>query len=187
MVDAEVNAELENMDVDPGQSFVLVGESTSLPYSLNVVNRMVKVEQRKGKVRAADVKLLCYREETEEEKEGRLKDELEKLFDDIDNYPENDNADDDDQGATGLLIVKPSVQQSLYDFLNDELNEQVEDQHQESSSSGKQHADQVFLTQPTIIYLNSAFEGVLEVPRTREELLEELGLDDGNLKFDIED
>ncbi|MFS7946109.1 hypothetical protein Hanom_Chr06g00532191 [Helianthus anomalus] len=143
MVDEEVNAEVENMDVDQDQSFLLVGESVSLPYSLNDVIRMLKVEQQKGKVRAADVKLLCYREETKEEKEQRLIDELEKLYDDIYNYPENDNADDDDdQGATGLLIVKPSVQQSLDDFLNDELNEQVEDQHQESSSSGKQHADQ---------------------------------------------
>ncbi|MFS7946025.1 hypothetical protein Hanom_Chr06g00531171 [Helianthus anomalus] len=129
MVDAEVNAEVENMDVDQDQSFLLVGNSVSLPYSLNDVIQMVKVEQRKG---------------------------------------------------------KPSVQQSLDDFLNDELNEQVEDQHQESSSR-KQHADQVFLTQPIVIYLNSAFEGELVVPRTREETLEELGLDYGNLKFDIED
>ncbi|MFS7969973.1 hypothetical protein Hanom_Chr09g00815511 [Helianthus anomalus] len=73
------------------------------------------------------------------------------------------------------------------DFLNDELNEQEEDQHQESSSSGIQLADQVFLTQPTVIYLNAPFEGELEVPRSRAEMLEELGLDDGKFKFDIED
>ncbi|MFS8034911.1 hypothetical protein Hanom_Chr17g01586791 [Helianthus anomalus] len=73
------------------------------------------------------------------------------------------------------------------DFLNDEINEQEEDQHQGSSSSGKQHADQVFLTQPTAIYLNAPFKGELEVPRSRAEIIEELGLDDGKFKFDIED
>ncbi|MFS7948749.1 hypothetical protein Hanom_Chr06g00563531 [Helianthus anomalus] len=46
---------------------------------------------------------------------------------------------DDDQGSTRLLIVKPSVQHSLDDFLNDEINEQQEDQHQESSSSSSKH------------------------------------------------
>ncbi|MFS7888837.1 hypothetical protein Hanom_Chr00s000002g01599771 [Helianthus anomalus] len=71
--------------------------------------------------------------------------------------------------------------------MNDEINEQEEDQHQESSSSGKQHADQVFLTQPTVIYLNAPFKGEMEVPRSRAEMLEELGLDNGKFKFDIED
>ncbi|MFS7913039.1 hypothetical protein Hanom_Chr02g00136941 [Helianthus anomalus] len=50
--------------------------------------------------------------------------------------------------------------------MNDEINEQEEDHQQESSSLGKQH---------------------LEVPRSRAEMLEELGLDDGKFKFDIED
>ncbi|MFS7915716.1 hypothetical protein Hanom_Chr02g00168511 [Helianthus anomalus] len=154
MTEAEVNAE-----VDPEQGFVLIGEASSRPYSLKEVICLVKVEQRKGKVREADMKLLCYKEETEEEEEQRLKEEeLKRLYDDIDNFD------------------------PMYDFDDD-----VEDQHQESSSSGKQHADQVFLTQPTIIYLHSAFERELEAPRTREEMLEELGMDDGNLKFDIED
>ncbi|MFS7945829.1 hypothetical protein Hanom_Chr06g00528731 [Helianthus anomalus] len=128
--------------------------------------------------------------EEEEEEEEKLKDEeLEQLFVDIDNYdPNDDNDDDDDQGATGLLVVKPTTQHILDDFLNDELNEQQEDEHHEASSSRKQHAgEQVFLTQPTVIYLNTSFEGELEVERTRELMLEELGMDDGNLKFDIDD
>ncbi|MFS7964686.1 hypothetical protein Hanom_Chr08g00753211 [Helianthus anomalus] len=79
------------------------------------------------------------------------------------------------------------VQQKIEYFLNDEINEQEEDQHQESSSSGKQHADQIFLTQPTVIYLHAQFEGELEVPRSRADMLEELGLDDRKFKFDIED
>ncbi|MFS7935631.1 hypothetical protein Hanom_Chr05g00405841 [Helianthus anomalus] len=61
------------------------------------------------------------------------------------------------------------------------------DHQQESSSSGKQHVDQVFLTQPTVIYLHARYEGELEVPTSREEILEELGLDDGKFMFDIED
>ncbi|MFS7966123.1 hypothetical protein Hanom_Chr09g00770181 [Helianthus anomalus] len=81
-------------------------------------------------------------------------------MDGIDNYdPLNDKDDDEDQGLSGLLIMNPSVQQKIEDFMNDEINEQEEDQHQESSSSGKQHADQVFLTQPTAIYLHARVEG----------------------------
>ncbi|MFS7919873.1 hypothetical protein Hanom_Chr03g00217731 [Helianthus anomalus] len=71
--------------------------------------------------------------------------------------------------------------------MNDKINEQEEDQHQESSSSGKQHVNQVFLTQPTVIYLHARYEGELEVSSSRAEMLEELGLDDGKFKFDIED
>ncbi|MFS7929773.1 hypothetical protein Hanom_Chr04g00336411 [Helianthus anomalus] len=71
--------------------------------------------------------------------------------------------------------------------MNDEISEQEEDQQQESSSSGKKHADQVFLTQPIVIYLTDRVEGEIEVPRSRAEMLEELGLDDGKFKFDIED
>ncbi|MFS8003053.1 hypothetical protein Hanom_Chr13g01209351 [Helianthus anomalus] len=185
MVDAAVNVEDVHMDVDPQQSFVLVGKDVSRPYNLKDVIRMVKVEQRKGNVRAADVKFLCWKKEEE-----KVDEELERILEDVDNYdPSWDDFqdDDDDQGSTGMLIVMASVQQSLDDFLNDEINEQEEDQHQESSSSGKQHTDQVFLTQPTVIYLNAPFEGEMKVLRSRAELLEELGLDDGKFKFDIED
>ncbi|KAF5779352.1 putative transcription factor bZIP family [Helianthus annuus] len=129
-------------------------------------------------------------EKPHEEEEKKKKDaELEQLFDDIDNYdPNDDNDDDDDQGATRLLVVKPSVQQTLDDFLNDELNEQQEDQQHKASSSGKQHAgDQVFLTQPKVIYLHASFEGELEVERTTESMLDELGMEDGHMMFDIED
>ncbi|KAJ0441981.1 hypothetical protein HanPSC8_Chr16g0709081 [Helianthus annuus] len=180
-----------NVEVDQDQGFVLIGDSVPLSYSFDDIICLVKVEQRKRKAREPEIKLLCWKDEKEEEEEEKLDDqELKDIFDDIDNYdPENDNDDDDDQGSTGMLIVMPSVQQSLDDFMNDELNEQEEDQHQESSSSssGKQHTDQVFLTQPTVIYLNAPFEGEIEVPRTRAEMLEELALDDGKFKFDIED
>ncbi|KAJ0770131.1 putative transcription factor bZIP family [Helianthus annuus] len=148
-IDVEMTeAEVNTSEVDPKQGFVLVGESFSLPYSLKEVIRLVKVDQRKRRVRKSDTKLLCYKEEKddhEEEEEEKLDDEeLKKLFDDIDNNdPENDNDDNDDQEATGLLVVKPTTQYSLDDFQNDQLNDQQDDQQQESSSSGKQHADQV--------------------------------------------
>ncbi|MFS8019581.1 hypothetical protein Hanom_Chr15g01405441 [Helianthus anomalus] len=105
------------------------------------------------------------------EKEEEVDDELEDVLDAVDNYdPSWDDLidkddDDEDQGSTGL----------------------IEDHHQESSCSGKQHVDQVFLSQPTIIYLNAPFKGGMEVPRSRAEMLEELGLDNGKFKFDVED
>ncbi|MFS7998286.1 hypothetical protein Hanom_Chr12g01151871 [Helianthus anomalus] len=105
----------------------------------------------------------------------------------IDNYPEGNEDDDQDQGSSILLIVNPSVQQKIEDFLNDEINEQEEDHQQESSSSGKQHVDQVFLTQPTVIYLHARYEGEIEVPSSRAGMLEELGLDDGKCKIHIGD
>ncbi|MFS8003473.1 hypothetical protein Hanom_Chr13g01214401 [Helianthus anomalus] len=133
--------------------------------------------------------LLRWKEEekvVEEEKE--VDEKLERILEDVDNYDPSwdDYKDDEEQGST-WLIVMPSIQQSLQDFMNDEINEQEEDQHQESSSSRKKHADQVFHTLPTVIYLNAPFEGELEVPRSRAKMLEELGFDDGKFKFDIQD
>ncbi|KAF5796330.1 hypothetical protein HanRHA438_Chr08g0362371 [Helianthus annuus] len=175
MVDAKINP----------KGFVLVGESSTLSFDLNDIVRRVHVIQNKKK--AKEVLLLKWKAEEvveeEEDEEEKIDDEL---FDYIDNYPEGNN-DDDDQGSSGLLIVNPSVQQKIEDFLNDEINEQEEDHQQESSSSGKQHVDQVFLTQPTVIYLHARYEGELEVPGSRAEMLDELGLDDGKFKFDIED
>ncbi|MFS7945617.1 hypothetical protein Hanom_Chr06g00526381 [Helianthus anomalus] len=136
--------------------------------------------------REPEVKLLCWKEEEEEEK---VDEELDLILEYVDNYdPSWDDYkdDDEDQGSIGLIVM-PSIQQSLDDFMNDEINEQEEDQHQESSSSGKQYAYQVFLTQPTVIYLNAPSKEELEVSRFRDEMLEEFGLDDGKFKFDIED
>ncbi|MFS7946691.1 hypothetical protein Hanom_Chr06g00539281 [Helianthus anomalus] len=143
------------------------------------------------------------KDDKEKEDDDEEDEELNELFKEIDDYDgdnddddndddddddDGDNDDDDDQGATGLLIVKHSDQNTLEDFLNDELNEQQEDQHQEVSSYGNQHAgDKVFLTIPKVIYLHAEVEGELEENRTRESMLEELGMDDGKLKFDIEE
>ncbi|MFS7954771.1 hypothetical protein Hanom_Chr07g00634451 [Helianthus anomalus] len=181
-----------DVEDDQSQGFVLVGEATPLSYSFGDIIRLVQVEQRKRKAREPEVKLIRWKEEEKViEEDEEIDEELEDVLDAVDNYdPSLDDFidkddDDEDQGSTGLIVI-PSIQQSFDDFMNDEINEQEEDQHQESSSSGV-HADQVFLTQPTVIYLNAPFEGDMEVPRSRDEMLEELGLDDGKFKFDIED
>ncbi|MFS8019946.1 hypothetical protein Hanom_Chr15g01409831 [Helianthus anomalus] len=183
---SQADVEMVDAEIDP-KGFVLAGESFTLSYDLDDIVRRVQIEQRRKKEKEHKTFLLRWKEEEiveeDEEEEEKLDDDL---FEYIDNYLEGDKHDDD-QGSSGLLIVNPSVQQNIEDFMNDEINEQEEDQHQESSSSGKQHADQVFLTQPTVIYLHAQFEGELEVPRSRAEMLEELGLDDGKFKLDIED
>ncbi|XP_021996216.1 DNA ligase 1-like [Helianthus annuus] len=151
-----------------------------------------EAKQKKKDVTPEEIKLsrrkIIEKRREEEEKEEEEDPELKDWFDAIDSYDANDDDDDDDQGATGLIIVKPSVQHTLDDFLNDQLNEQQEDQHHEASSSSKQHAgDQVYLTLPKVIYLHAEVEGELEEIRTRESMLEELGMDDGHMKFDIKD
>ncbi|MFS8002068.1 hypothetical protein Hanom_Chr13g01197801 [Helianthus anomalus] len=134
------DVEMVDVDVDQAQSFVLVGEASPLSYNFDDIIRRVQ----------------------EKEEENIEDEELERILEDVDNYdPSWDNyeEDNDDQGSTGLLIVNPSVQQKMDDFLNDELNKQEEDQNHEFSSSGKKNVDQVFLTQPTVIYLNAPVEG----------------------------
>ncbi|MFS7936741.1 hypothetical protein Hanom_Chr05g00419341 [Helianthus anomalus] len=173
---SQADVEMVDAEVDP-KGFVLVGDSIPLSYNFDEIIRRVQVEQRKRKAEETEVLLLRWKEEEkvveEEEKEDE---ELKDIFDDIDHYNPSwndfiDKEDDDDQGSTWLLIVNPSVQQKIDDFMNNEINEQEEDHHQESSSFGKKHVDQ----------------GEIEVPRSRAEMLEELVLDDGKFKFDIED
>ncbi|MFS7930006.1 hypothetical protein Hanom_Chr04g00339081 [Helianthus anomalus] len=62
-------------------------------------------------------------------------------------------------GASGLLIRDPIVQERVKELMNDEINEQEDDLQNEASSSGKQHTDQVFMSNPTFIYLNVQQEG----------------------------
>ncbi|KAJ0905548.1 hypothetical protein HanPSC8_Chr07g0295201 [Helianthus annuus] len=191
---SQADVEMMDAEVDP-KGFVLVGNSIPLSYNFDDIVRRVQVVQKKKKAKEQKVMLLRWKEEEKEEEE-KEDEELEDVLNAVDNYDpswdefidkKDDDDDDDDQGSSGLLIVNPSVQQKIDEFMNDEINEQEEDQQQESSPSGKKHADQVFLTQPTVIYLNARVEWEIEVPRSRAEMLEELGLDDGKFKFDIED
>ncbi|MFS8021426.1 hypothetical protein Hanom_Chr16g01427261 [Helianthus anomalus] len=154
--------------------------------------RRVEVIQRKGKAREgkiaggeivdeeSDDELFGDEEEEDEDKDDDKADEKSDDKDDKDD-------DDNDQGGSGLLIREPVTQERINELLNDEINELEDEAHNEASSSGKQHAAQVLLTNPTVIYLNYNKEGKVEVRKTRAEMLEELGLDDGKFKFDIED
>ncbi|KAJ0611854.1 hypothetical protein HanHA300_Chr01g0020551 [Helianthus annuus] len=191
---SQADVEMDDVEADQAQGFVLVGEASIPSYNFDEIVRRVQVEQRKKKAKEHKVLLLRWKEEEKvEEEEEKCHTDLDDVLDAIDNYDRSwddliDKDDDDkDQGSTGLLIVNPSVQRKIEDFMNDEINEQEENHQQDSSSSGKKHADQVFLTQPTVIYLNARVEGEIEVPRSRAEMLEELGLDYGKFKFDIED
>ncbi|XP_022024417.1 glutamic acid-rich protein-like [Helianthus annuus] len=166
--------------------FVLVGDARLVPYSVKEIARQMKIKERRRKTKIArgeivdddsDIELFGNEEEedNDEEKDDKPDDKDDK------------GDDDNDQGASGLLIRDPIVQERINELMNDEINEQVDDLQNEASSSGKQHADQVLLSNPTVIYLNVQQEGEVEVRRTRAEMLEELGLEDGKFKFDIED
>ncbi|XP_021998391.1 putative uncharacterized protein DDB_G0270496 [Helianthus annuus] len=207
MVDAE------NVQEHVDQDFMMVGESSEpldaenvfrkvaviqrkkkareLPYNVQEVAREMKVKERRRQTKKArgeivdddsDVELFGDDEE-ENEDDNDEKDDKPDDHDDKDDKGDDDN----DQGASGLLIRDPVVQERINELMNDEINEQEDDLQNEASSSGKQHVDQVFLSNPTVIYLNVQQEGEVEVRRTRAEILEELGLEEGKFKFDIED
>ncbi|MFS7952799.1 hypothetical protein Hanom_Chr07g00611131 [Helianthus anomalus] len=125
---SEADVEMVDAEVDP-KGFVLVGESSTLSYNFDDIVRRVQVAQRKKKSKEQKVLLLRWKEEEKvEEKEDH---EMDFWMNEIDNYdPVNDKDDDEDQGSSRFLIVNPSVQQKIEDFLNDEINEQEEDQRQ---------------------------------------------------------
>ncbi|MFS7996954.1 hypothetical protein Hanom_Chr12g01136021 [Helianthus anomalus] len=160
---SQFNVEIVDAEADP-KGFVLIGES-SLSFDLDDIVCRVHVMQKKKE--AKDVLLLKWKDkekvEVEEDEEDKIDDDLYVY---IDNYPEG-----------VFYIWQTTCRLGIPHSAN----------CQESSTSGKQHVDQVFLTQPTVIYLHARYEGELEVPRSRAEMLEKLGLDDGKFKFDIED
>ncbi|KAJ0915505.1 hypothetical protein HanPSC8_Chr06g0250571 [Helianthus annuus] len=176
-------------------NFVLIGKPSTVHYSLQEIVCRVKIDERRkeakrarGEIVDSDSDLEIIRdedEEEEEEEEEKDKSNKEDKKDDKDDI--DDKKNDDDHGSSGLLVENPNVQQRIEDFLNDEINEQEDDLHHKASTSSKQHVDQVFLTNTTVIYLNAQHEGEIEVQRSRAEMIEELGLEDGKFKFDIED
>ncbi|KAJ0694019.1 hypothetical protein HanPI659440_Chr15g0603981 [Helianthus annuus] len=174
---------------EESQKFILIGKPSSVPYSIKEIVRQIKVKERRRKAKIARGEIVdddsdkeLFGDEEEDEDDNDNDDKSDKKDD-----KDDKKNDDDDQGSSGLLIMNPNDQQRIEEFLNDEINEQEDDLHQEASTSGKQNVDHVFLTNPTVIYLHAQHEGQLEVPRSRAEMLEELGLDDGKFKFDIED
>ncbi|XP_021975408.1 RNA polymerase II subunit 5-mediating protein homolog [Helianthus annuus] len=172
------------------QQFVLVGKPSTVPYSIKEIVRQVKIEERRkeakrarGEIVDSDSDLEILGDEDEDENND---DDKSDKKDDKDDKDDKGN-DDDDQGASGLLVENPNVLEKIEELLNDEINEQEDNPHHEATTFGKEPADHVFLTNPTVIYLNTQHEGEIEVQRSREEMLEELGLNDGKFKFDIED
>ncbi|XP_022014411.1 uncharacterized protein DDB_G0283697-like [Helianthus annuus] len=155
--------------------FVLVGDAYPVPYNVQEVAREMKVKERRRKAKKvrgeivdddSDVELFGDDEE-ENEDDNDEKDDKPDDHDDKDDKGDDDN----DQGAFGLLIKDPIVQERINELMNDEINEQEDDFQNEASSSGKQHVDRVFLSNPTVIYLNAQQEGEVEVRRTRAEML----------------
>ncbi|XP_022039967.1 troponin T, skeletal muscle-like [Helianthus annuus] len=172
--------------------FLLVGNAYSVPYSGKEVAKLTRFFDLKRKGRIArgeivdeesDIEMFGDEYEEDEEEDNDKKD------DKADDKSDKDDKDDDDndQGASGLLINDPAVQDKVNELMNNEVNEQEDEVEFEASSSGKQHVDQVLLSNPTVIYLSGNQHGEVEVRRTLAEMLEELGLEDGKFKFDIED
>ncbi|XP_022019390.1 uncharacterized protein LOC110919431 [Helianthus annuus] len=94
--------------------FLDEGTKDDNPLALVAVSDVVDVTP--GEIKLSRRKIIEKRHE-EEEKEEEEDPELKDWFNAIDSYDaNNDNDDDDDQGATGLLIVKPSNQHTLDDF-----------------------------------------------------------------------
>ncbi|KAJ0435711.1 hypothetical protein HanIR_Chr17g0896331 [Helianthus annuus] len=169
--------------------FVLVGDAYPVPYSGQVIARQMKVKERRRQAMKARGEIVD--DDSDDELFGDEEEEDEDKDDDKadDKLDDKDDKDDDDnyQGASGLLIRDPGVQEKIDQLMNDEINEQEDEVQNEASSSGKQPVDQVLLTNPTVFYLNVQQEAEVVVRRTRAEMLEELGLEEGRFKFDIED
>ncbi|MFS7966350.1 hypothetical protein Hanom_Chr09g00772741 [Helianthus anomalus] len=159
--------------------FLIVGEPSE-PVDVENIIRRVEVIQRKRKVR--EVLLLEW-------KTDKFVLVGNKSDDKADDKSDKDDKDDDDsdQGASRLLIKDPAVQEKVDELMNNEIIEQEDEVQNEASSFGKQPVDQVLLSNPTVIYLNAQQQGEVEVRKTMDETLEELGLEDGKFRFDIED
>ncbi|KAF5757144.1 hypothetical protein HanXRQr2_Chr17g0823171 [Helianthus annuus] len=152
--------------------FVMVGDAYPVPYNGKEVAKLTRFYElkKKGKIARGEIvedsdSDLLYGDEEDEEEDNDKDDGA----DDKSDKNDKPDDDDDDQGTSGLLINDPSVQEKVNDLMNDEVNEQNDDVEFEASSSGKQSDDQE------------------EIIRTRAEMLEELGMEDGKFKFDIED
>ncbi|KAM0056062.1 hypothetical protein Hdeb2414_s0006g00213661 [Helianthus debilis subsp. tardiflorus] len=165
--------------------FVLVGKAYRVPYSEEESAKLLRFYELKeqGKIARGEVAEDSDSDSLEEEDEDDDEDDQADDKSDNDDKPD----DDDDQGTSGLLINDPSVQDKINELMNDEVNEQNDDVECEGSSSGNQSSDQVQQSNSTFISLSEYHQGEVEIIRTRAEMLEELGLEDGKFKFDIED
>ncbi|XP_021975126.1 glutamic acid-rich protein-like [Helianthus annuus] len=137
--------------------FVLVGDAYPVPYNSKEVAKLMKFFdlKRKGKIargeivdEESDIEIFGDEDEEDEDKDDDKDDDKPDDKDDKDD-------DDNDQGASGLLIRDPAVQEKVDELMNNEINELEDEVQNEASSSGKQPIDQVLLSNPTVIYLNA--------------------------------
>ncbi|MFS7987660.1 hypothetical protein Hanom_Chr11g01025501 [Helianthus anomalus] len=135
-------------------NFILIGKASSVPYNIKQIVRQIKIIED-------DSDKELFGDEEEDEDDNDVDNKSDKKDD------EDDKKNDDDRGSSGLPVENPNVQQRIEEFLNDEINKQEDDLHHEASTSGKQHVDQVILTNPTVIYLNAQHEGEIEIQRSR--------------------
>ncbi|XP_021996785.1 glutamic acid-rich protein-like [Helianthus annuus] len=186
---AEVEVNEEN-DPVPAKYFILVGELKSVYYSREENIRRIEIERRR--LKAKEAKKAQVDEKVDKEKDDE--DEEDDDMKDIDDFHESDDEkgdDDDRRGNGGALIVRPPSANKVDDYLDDTLNEErEEEQPQGESTSGAKDANlqKVFSNIPKVIYLShNVEEGELVENWMRESMLEALGMNDENLKFDIED
>ncbi|KAJ0599297.1 hypothetical protein HanIR_Chr03g0103291 [Helianthus annuus] len=106
------------------QNFVLIGKPSSVPYSIKEIVRQIKVKERRRKFKIARGEIV------DDDSDKELFGDEEGDEDDNDDDDKSDQEDDKDdkndddyQGASGILIENPNVQQRIEEFLNDEINE----------------------------------------------------------------
>ncbi|MFS7968278.1 hypothetical protein Hanom_Chr09g00795591 [Helianthus anomalus] len=119
------------------QRFVLVGKASTVPYSVKGIARQIKIKERRRKAKIArgeivnddsDIELFGDEKEEDNDSDDDKKDDKP---DDKDDKSDDDN----DQGASGLLIGNPNVEEWIEELLNDEINELEDDSQHEASSS----------------------------------------------------
>ncbi|MFS7947368.1 hypothetical protein Hanom_Chr06g00547481 [Helianthus anomalus] len=181
---------------EPSQADAEVNVSNVEANTSDVEMKDAEVEVNEANIEA---KLNKYKVDDDDEELNEMFGDEDEDDDDKDDKDENDNKDnkddkgedDDHDGASGLLITKPSGPSTIEGFLNDELNKQrEEDQHQGESSSETKHADfhEVFLNLPKVNYLNhTEEEGELVEKWTTGSMLDRLDMEEDRFKFDIEE
>ncbi|XP_021986596.1 glutamic acid-rich protein-like [Helianthus annuus] len=132
------------------EKFVLVGDAYPVPYNGKEVAKLTRFFDLKRKGRIARGEIVDEESDIEmfgdedEEDEDDSNDKNDKADDKSDKDDKGD--DDNDQGASGLLIRNPNVQERVDELMNNELNEQEDEVEYEASSSRKQPVDQVLLS-----------------------------------------
>ncbi|MFS7913329.1 hypothetical protein Hanom_Chr02g00140571 [Helianthus anomalus] len=164
--------------------FNRVGTLVTVQYSKEETSRRIEVEHHMMKSKKYDKK---------EDKEDDEEEDSDDVFQDIDDYHfSGDDNDDDGQGGNdGALIVRPPGSHEVVDYLDDSQNEQHEDVHPQGESTSGATPDEsvnLFSNTPKVIYLNhDVKDGELVENWIRETMMEALGINDENFKFDIED